>query len=169
MAARFEGFDDFYRPTMPKVYRALLVTTGDPELAADATSEAFTSACVKWTDLENPSAWVWRVGYNYVKRYWKRIQNREVLESSLTEGMALTAEALAIAAPAAAETDLDLLKVVADLPAQQRAVMAGRHILDLRPIDVAKGLGISPKTESEHHKRALHTMRERLADWRTNE
>jgi hypothetical protein len=51
----------------------------------------------------------------------------------------MTAEALAMEAPAAAEADLDVLKVIADLSPRQRAVMAGRYILDLRPIDIAKG------------------------------
>jgi RNA polymerase sigma factor (sigma-70 family) len=155
---------------MPKTYRAVLVIAGDRELAADATAEGFAEAWTKWPKLDEPSAYVCKVAYNYIKKYWKRIKNREILTSSpkVEEGD-LTAEALAGQAPDAAERDLDLLKAVADLPEQQRAVMAGRYILDLRPIDVAEALGIKRQTESEYHRRALLTLHERLADWRTNE
>jgi RNA polymerase sigma factor (sigma-70 family) len=137
-------------------------------LAVEATSEAFALACDHWAHLENPPAWVWVVSRNCLKRLRKR-QSHEVPMSSLADEPEITAEDLAVAAPAAAEMDPGLIKAIADLSPRQRAVMAGRYILDLRPIDVARALGITPQAESEYHRRALLTLRERLADWRRNE
>ncbi len=159
-----QSFDAFYQETMPALFRTMLVTTADRELAADATAEAFAKAWQHWEELRNPRAWVWRVAYHYVKRQGSR-GNREVLTAVFDERLDVTAEALATAAPAADESDPDLVKAVADLPAQQRAVVACRYLFGLRPRDVARTLGIDRRTESEHHRRAIKTLKKRLADW----
>jgi RNA polymerase sigma factor (sigma-70 family) len=163
--AEGQNFDAFYRTTMPTLFRALLMVTADRELATDATSEALARAWQRWGTLRNPRAWVWQVATNYVKTWGRRIGNREVLTGVFDERFEVTAEVLTTAAPAAAEADMDLLKALADLPAQQRAVVAGRYVLSLRPREVAHALGIDRRTESEHHRRATKTLRERLAGW----
>jgi RNA polymerase sigma factor (sigma-70 family) len=160
-----QNFDAFYRTTMPTLFRALLVVTADRELATDATSEALTRAWQQWGTLRNPRAWVWQVATNYVKAWARRIGNREVLTDVFDERFEVTAEVLTTAAPAAADADMDLLKALADLPAQQRAVVAGRYVLSLRPREVAHALGIDRRTESEHHRRAAKTLRERPVGW----
>lgn len=160
-----QSFDAFYRKTMPSLFRALLVVTADRELATDATAEAFARAWQQWGTLRNPRAWVWQVATNYVKRWGRRVGSREVLTDVFDERLEVTAEALTSAAPAAAEADMDLLKALADLPAKQRAVVAGRYVLSLRPREVAHALGIDRRTESEHHRRATKALRARLAGW----
>lgn len=100
-----------------------------------------------------------------MRKWYQRVGNREMLTGVFGEGLDVTAEALTAAAPAAAEVDPDLLKAVADLPTQQRAVVAYRYLLGLRPREVADTLGIDRRTESEHHRRAMKTLRERVADW----
>jgi DNA-directed RNA polymerase specialized sigma24 family protein len=54
--ANRKNFDAFYEETMPALFRALLVVTGDRELAADATAEALTRAWQQWAKLRNPRA-----------------------------------------------------------------------------------------------------------------
>jgi RNA polymerase sigma-70 factor (ECF subfamily) len=159
------GFDAFYQDTTPALFRALLVVTGDRELAADATAEALARAWQAWGTLRHPRAWALKVTHNHVRRWYQRVGNREVLTGAFGDGLEVTAEALATAAPAAAEVDPDLLKAVADLPTQQRAVVAYRYLLGLRPREVADALGIDRRTESEHHRRAMKALRERIADW----
>jgi RNA polymerase sigma factor (sigma-70 family) len=163
--ANRKNFDAFYEETMPALFRALLVVTGDRELAADATAEALTRAWQQWAKLRNPRAWALKVADNHMRKWYQRVGNREMLTGVFGEGLDVTAEALATAAPAAAEVDPDLLKAVADLPTQQRAVVAYRYLLGLRPREVADTLGIDRRTESEHHRRAMKTLRERVADW----
>jgi RNA polymerase sigma factor (sigma-70 family) len=160
-----KSFDDFYEKTMPALFRGLLVVTGDRELAADATAEALTRAWQRWGQLRNPRAWASKVAHNHVTKWYQQVGNRETLTGAFDEGLDTTAEGLATAAPAAAEVDPDLLKAVADLPTQQRAVVAYRYLLGLRPLEVADILGIDRRTESEHHRRATKTLRERIADW----
>lgn len=160
-----QDFYAFFNTTLPVLFRALLVVTADRELATDAAAEALSRAWQRWPELHNPRAWVWQVAYNHVRAWWRRIGKHEVLIGVLDEDMELTAGALAATAPAAAEVDLDLLKAIADLPAQQRAVVAGRYVVGLRPGEVAGALGIDRRTESEHHRRAMMTLRQRLAGW----
>jgi RNA polymerase sigma factor (sigma-70 family) len=160
-----QDFYALFNATLPVLFRALLVVTADRELATDAAAEALSRAWQRWPELNNPRAWVWQVAYNHVRAWWRRIAAHEVLIGVLDEDVELTAGALAAAAPAAAEVDLDLLKAIADLPAQQRAVVAGRYVVGLRPREVARALGIDRRTESEHHRRAIMTLRQRLAGW----
>jgi RNA polymerase sigma factor (sigma-70 family) len=163
--ADHNSFDVFYEKTMAALFRALLVVTADRDLAADATAEALARAWQRWGTLRDPPAWALKVAHNHVRSWYQRVGNREVLTGVFDEDLEITAEALATAAPAAAEVDPDLLKAVADLPGQQRAVIAYRYLLGLRPWEVADALGIDRRTESEHHRRAMKTLGERIADW----
>jgi RNA polymerase sigma factor (sigma-70 family) len=160
-----ESFDVFYEKTMPALFRALLVVAGDRELAADATAEALTRAWQQWGRLRNPRAWALTVAHNHLRAWYQRVGNREMLTGVFDDDLEVTAEALVAAAPGAAEVDPDLLKAVADLPTRQRAVVASRYLLGLRPWEVADALGIDRRTESEHHRRAMKALRERIADW----
>lgn len=160
-----KSFDVFYEKTMPALFRALLVVTGDRELAADATAEALTRAWQAWGSLRNPRAWALKVAHNHVRKWYQQVGNREVPSGVFDDDLEITAEALAAAAPAAAEVDPDLLKAVADLPTQQRAVVAYRYLGGLRPWEVADALGVDRRTESEHHRRAMKRLREWVADW----
>jgi DNA-directed RNA polymerase specialized sigma24 family protein len=76
MPTNREGFEDLYYRNEPKLYRALLATTGKKELAEDATQEAFTHAYAFWETVHNPPAWVWTVAHNCLKQWWKQ-QNHE--------------------------------------------------------------------------------------------
>jgi RNA polymerase sigma-70 factor (ECF subfamily) len=160
-----KNFDSFYEQTMPGLFRALLVVTGDRELAADATAEALTRAWQQWETLRNPRAWALKVADNHTRKWYRRVENRETLTGVFDEDIDVTAEVLTAAAPAAAEVDPDLLKAIAELPTRQRAVVAYRYLYGLRPWEVADTLGIDRRTESEHHRRAMKTLRERVAEW----
>jgi DNA-directed RNA polymerase specialized sigma24 family protein len=105
-----QDFYAFFNATLPVLFRALLVVTADRELATDAAAEALSRAWQRWPELHNPRAWVWQVAYNHVRAWWRRIGKHEVLIGVLDEDVELTAGALAAAAPAAAEVDLDLLR-----------------------------------------------------------
>lgn len=62
------GFEDFYREQRDRVGRALAVTFGDHELAAEAVDEAMTRAYARWPKVrtfDNPGGWVYRVGLNW--------------------------------------------------------------------------------------------------------
>jgi len=53
----------FYRADHQKLWRSLLAYTGDPDLAAEAESEALAQALRRGAAIDDPAAWIWRTSY----------------------------------------------------------------------------------------------------------
>ena len=56
-------FEDAYRQHGARLWRSMLLFTGDPEVASDAVAEAFAQAIRRGTDVESVEAWVARAAY----------------------------------------------------------------------------------------------------------
>lgn len=54
---------ELYRRHADRLWRALLLSTGRPEVASDAVAEAFAQAIRRWPELRDPMAWIWRTAY----------------------------------------------------------------------------------------------------------
>ena len=68
-------FDEWYADQRPRVYVSLLALSGDADLAADATDEAFTRAVAHWKRvhaMESPGGWTQRVALNVLRRRLRR-------------------------------------------------------------------------------------------------
>jgi RNA polymerase sigma-70 factor (ECF subfamily) len=68
-------FSDFYRATYPGLVAQLYAYCADPGEAQDAAQEACARAWSRWrhvSALDDPRAWVVRVGYNLVISRWRR-------------------------------------------------------------------------------------------------
>jgi predicted RNA polymerase sigma factor len=75
VVARAETFEAFYRAQADRVYRALALTLGNDDIAREATDEAMTRAYARWSRvgfLDNPAAWVYRVGLNWATSVWRK-------------------------------------------------------------------------------------------------
>ena len=56
-------FSTFYRVTWVEIYRPLVVTIRDSDLAADALDEAMERAYARWSrvsGMSNPEGWIYR-------------------------------------------------------------------------------------------------------------
>jgi RNA polymerase sigma-70 factor (ECF subfamily) len=98
------GFEEFYRARGDRVYRAVAVTLGDPELARDATAEAMARAYARWSTVstvDNPGGWVYRVALNWATSRWRRRRREHPLPDDLD--------------PAAAPVDLDAVAALTAL------------------------------------------------------
>ncbi len=110
-------FDVFYGRSRDRLYRALALTLGDADIAADAVNEAMMKALERWDKVggyENPSGWVYRVGVNWgrsVQRQSNR-KPRKALGSASYE--------MSVPEPALAEA-------VAALPPKYRTVVVARY------------------------------------------
>ncbi len=65
---RWTEFDAFYRREHGRIFRALALTLGGHDLAAEAVDEAMVRAYQRWSRVsayENASGWVYRVGLNW--------------------------------------------------------------------------------------------------------
>jgi RNA polymerase sigma-70 factor, ECF subfamily len=153
------SFESFYPWAHEEVYRVLVLTLRDAELAADAAQEALARAYRRWDEVSsyaNPAGWVYRVALNYARSRFRR-QLREWLTDQPSSPRALEA-------PAPADPAVE--RALAGLPVEQRAVVVLRLYLDWPVEEVAVALGIRPGTVKSRLARALERLRERLEDER---
>ncbi|HKX76536.1 MAG TPA: sigma-70 family RNA polymerase sigma factor [Acidimicrobiia bacterium] len=150
---RHQSFESFYRTQRASVLRALALTLGDRDLAADATDEAMARAFQHWKSVEgfdNQAGWVYRVGLNWARSRLRK-RRRELLTDTFPQ------------APVEVQIkDPDLDRAVKALPLETRAVVVLRHYLDWSTDEVARALGIRPGTVKSRLHRALQDLRNQL-------
>lgn len=150
----FAEFERWYLCEHPKVLAALTWVAGDPDVAADATDEAFARAYADWrrvVRMASPGGWVYRVALNVLRRRMRRA----------------SFEQRTVVPPAAVAhvVDREIWTVVQQLPERQRVAVVLRYLLDLPEEEVATTMGISRGTVAS----ALAAARQRLAAWLTVE
>lgn len=146
-----ESYEWFFKEHYPRVVRAVHLVVHNPELAADATQDAFAHTLRNWRRVsryDRPDAWVRRVAMRAAIKAARRDRMRSLLESTLEE-------------PTAAKSrDLDLMREVRALPPLQRASVALFYYEDLSVSDISDILGCSSATVKVH----LHRARKKLAN-----
>ena len=145
-------FEAFYQVSRDRLYRALALTLGDADIAADAVDEALTRALERWDEVaryENPAGWVYRVGLNWGRsaqrrrsRVPKQCSNHESYEMSVPE-------------PA-------LVDAVAGLPHRDRAVIVARYYLQWTPAEIAEAMRVPGATVRSRLRRALKRLRRQM-------
>jgi RNA polymerase sigma-70 factor (ECF subfamily) len=68
-----------YRDDGPRLWRALLAYTADPEVASDALGEAFAQAIARGEGIHDHAGWVWRVAFRVAAGEMKDRRRREPL------------------------------------------------------------------------------------------
>lgn len=131
-------FERWYRTEHPLVFTALAVAGGDPEIAREATDEAFVRAYERWDRvqvMDSPGGWLYRVALNELRRRHRRRRvERDLLRRQPSPTADLSTQPLA---------DPGVWEAVRDLPQRQRSAIALRYVLDLTEKEVAATLGIS--------------------------
>ena len=137
-----------YRAIHPRLWRALLSFTGDPEVASDAESEAFTQAIRRGDEIDDVAAWVWRSAFKIAAGLLVR-----------RERPAATLDERRVNAPASVTEFLALLD---GLPTQQRAIVALRYSGGFSATEIADLLDTSPGAVRVQLHRAHTTLRATL-------
>jgi RNA polymerase sigma factor (sigma-70 family) len=157
VAARVEPFEVFYRAQADRVYRALALTLGHDDLAREATDEAMTRAYARWArigSLDNPPAWVYRVGLNWATSVWRKTRRERAHRDEDRHPSTAEPDPAALAAR-------DALRA---LPRGQRAVVVCRIVLELSTAETAAVLGTTEGTVKSRLARGLAGLRATLAD-----
>ena len=142
-------FEWLFRSTYASVLRTSFLILHDQGAAEEVTQDAFLRLYERWhsvAEVDHPSAWVRRVATRAAVKRAKRAK-------SLT-----TAPEAAGASDQ--RLDIDLLRAVVRLPAQQRAAVALYYLEDRPVAEVADLMGVSTSTVKQH----LHRAREHLAN-----
>jgi RNA polymerase sigma factor (sigma-70 family) len=153
---RPSDFSTFYRVTWSEIYRPLVVTIRDPDLAAEAVDEAMERAYARWSRvsaMSNPEGWIYRVAYRWaIDRLRRRSTERRLLPRLITDSPSGEIPAV--------EPMLD--GALAVLPIEQRAVVVLSCAFDWTESEIADALGIRPGTVKSRLHRGLTRLREEL-------
>jgi RNA polymerase sigma-70 factor (ECF subfamily) len=143
--ARSEGdLERLYRADGERLWRSLVLSFGDPELAADAMAEAFAQALHRGAAIRDPQRWVWKAAY--------RIAAGEKHRGG---------SVMAWVDDAPTEMDesiVDLLRALERLTPNQRASVILADYAGYSHREIASMLGTSVPTVAVH----VHNARRRL-------
>lgn len=150
-----EGFESFVHRHYHALERSLAVITLDPGSAADAAQEAFLQLYLRWDEaakLDDPVAWLYRVGINRCYDYRRRLKRAARLFERL----------VATSRDDSREPwtpDTDFLSLVERLPRQQRIAAVLFYQADLSTEEIARVMHISESAVKTHLQRARETLR----------
>ncbi|HLL65253.1 MAG TPA: SigE family RNA polymerase sigma factor [Micromonosporaceae bacterium] len=155
-------FDEFIATRLGAIVRYATVVTCDPHLAEDIAQDVLVRAHARWArigGLDAPEQYVKRMVVNEFLSWRRRRASRVVPVSG--ESLADLTPAQLDQTHAHAERDA-VLRVLATLPARQRAAIALRFYEDLDDEQIAEILGCRPVTVRSHISHALATLRSAL-------
>ncbi len=140
-------FADFYRHAWPGAVRLAGLLTQDARVAEDLAQEAFTRVLPKWSQVENPNAYL-RAAVVNACRSWQSRRHTERTKLPL------------VAQPGAIDFAFDVLAdAVAALPYRQRAALVLKFHIGLSEAEIADALGCRPGTVKSLTSRALAALR----------
>ena len=148
-------FEDFVRLHFYALERSLSVITLDAGSAADAAQEAFLRLYLRWdevTKLDDPAAWLYRVGINRCYDYRRGLRRAARLLDRLTA--ATPRESAEPWTP-----DTDFLSLVKRLSKQQRIAAVLFYQADLSVEEIARVMHISESAVKTHLQRAREALR----------
>ena len=148
------SFVEFYRSTRDNVGRALALSLGDAELAAEAVDEAMARAYARWSKIgayDNAGGWVYRVALNWATsvRHRRRRQPVPPVDRGATD--------------VAAASEPAVVAALLQLDVRHRAVIVCRYYLGLSEAETAAALGVRPGTVKSRAHRATRRLQIDLA------
>ena len=156
----------------PQIFRFLLASTRDVDLAETLTQECFLKAHRNWDGFRGESSamtWLMRIAINLEKDHWRnrrlafwrhaRTNSVDLDDASdwLPSGERSVEQQLI-----AREKVAQVWEVVAKLSGRQRTVFLLRYVEDLDLADIARATGLSEGTVKAHLSRALSKVRTEL-------
>lgn len=145
-------FTEFVKSASTSLGRTAYLLTGDHHLAADLVQEALVKTYLAWGRIRSGEAqgYARRVLVNLNIDRWRR---RPALPSEDLDQISESVEGRV-------DDHDEIVRALAELPAQQRRVIVLRYLEDLSEADVAKYLGISVGAVKSACSRGLAALRE---------
>lgn len=139
-----------YREHGARLWRAVLLTSGSPEVADDAVAEAFAQALRRGRALRDPAAWVWRAAFRIAAGELKERGSMDVVPKEQAAPMP--------------DPLVDLWRALARLPVKQRASVVLADYAGWSHREIAEALGSSVSAVGVHVHRARRRLRTMLED-----
>jgi RNA polymerase sigma-70 factor, ECF subfamily len=153
----------------PQIFRFLLASTRDVDLAETLTQECFLKAHRNWARFRGDSSamtWLMRIAINLEKdhwrnrrmQFWRRTQTNSVDLDEASEWLP-SGERTIEQQLLAREQVGRVWKVVAALSERQRTVFLLRYVEEQELSEIARATGLSEGTVKAHLSRALSKVR----------
>jgi RNA polymerase sigma-70 factor, ECF subfamily len=139
-----------YREDGARLQRALLLFTGDREVAEDAVAEAFAQALRRGTAIKAVAPWVWRAAFRIAAG---ELTRRGSARAEATEGSYVLPE-----------TVVDLVRALRRLSPKQRGSVVLHHLAGYRAKEIAEILGSTAPAVMVHLSAGRKRLRALLAE-----
>ncbi len=156
----------------PQIFRFLLASTRDLDLAETLTQECFLKAHRNWSSFRGESSavtWLMRIAINLQKDHWR---NRRMQFWRLTRTNSVDLDEASDWLPSAESSQEQKLlarervsqvwQAVKGLSERQRTVFLLRYVEELELSEIAQTTGLSEGTVKAHLSRALGRVRAEL-------
>jgi RNA polymerase sigma factor (sigma-70 family) len=148
-------FVQFYQEQYPNMVRLATLLTGSNETGEDITQEAFLALSLRFSALENPSAYLRKSVVNATKRL-HRDRKRRLARLQL------------LASPTSTTSNpydrVELADWVSALPFRQRVVVVGRYWVGWSETELAELLGCRPGTVKSLASRGLASLHRQIEE-----
>lgn len=147
-----------------RMWRALWVHGGDPELAADAVAEAFAQGIRRGAEVRDPAAWTWRAAFRIAHGM---LAERRRSSGGAGAGAADRGHGLDLDPPDPAglpDEVVALVDVLGRLPATDRQVVVLSLVGGLGAAEVGVVVGASAGAVRVRLHRARRRLRDALTD-----
>ena len=172
MEAAAQEFSSIVQAHRPQIFRFLLASTRDVDLAETLTQECFLKAHKNWDRFRGESSvmtWLMRIAINLEKdhwrnrrlQFWRHTQTNSVDQDEASEWLS-SGERSAEQKMLAREQVAHVWKAVERLSARQRTVFLLRFVEDQDLSTIAQATGLSEGTVKAHLSRALVKVRAEL-------
>jgi RNA polymerase sigma-70 factor (ECF subfamily) len=143
--------EECYRAEHARLWRSLLLFSGDADLASDGVSEAFTQALHRGTAIRDLRRWVWRAAFA-IARGELAARGRHAPELDEHPSVEMPAPTV------------DLVRGLRQLTPKQRAALVLHHYAGYSNREAAAIIGSTAAAVGVHLERARRRMREVLGD-----
>ena len=140
-----------FRRVHRRLWRSLLLFTGDAELASDAVAEAFAQVLRRGDGVEDVEAWVWRSAF--------RIAGGLVAARSSSTDLGAVDGSTPLTGSL-----VEFLGLLGDLSPQLRACVALRYVGEYTSLEIGELLGTSASTVRVHLNRAHAALRQTITE-----
>ncbi len=155
----FATIVDRHRVSMTRV---AYVVCGDVDLAEESVQAAWPIVWRRLESVREPDrlgAWLASIAVNEARQLVRRRRRRSVVEIAVA-----THERETAPDPSASVADIDLVRVLADLPPEDRAILALRYVAGLNSSELGRAVGMSASGLRRRLARLLEHLRRDLGD-----
>jgi RNA polymerase sigma-70 factor (ECF subfamily) len=176
LEAAAEEFSSVVTAHRPHIFRFLLASTRDADLAETLTQECFLKAYRNWGSFRGDSSamtWLMRIAINLQKdhwrnrrmQFWRKTRTNSVDLDEASEWLP-SGERSAEQQLLAREQVGSVWKAVEGLSERQRTVFLLRYVEEQGLSEIAQAIGLNEGTVKAHLSRALARVRAELGGWR---